>query len=222
MKYILYRIGLPAFFCIIIVCCQGQSSGAVNNVHTSPKDSIHIMNAGRIVFANTCQACHGNKAFPQAPSLEMLMAVQPRVILITLNSGKMRQQAKALSEKQREAVAQYASHKLIRETFMPKEAYTKFIFSGGNKLYDCSGWGANLTATNFRSAAQAGISRDNIDLNQLSFGMSAGFIQSNLDESTFYDNNPGFDPVVFGSIQKSPRFSIIFVGLHSKESVGLC
>lgn len=51
-------------------------------------------------------------------------------------------------------------------------------------------------------------SRDNVDLNQLSFGMSAGFIQSNLDESTFYDNNPDFDPVVFGSIQKSTYFNV--------------
>ena len=51
-------------------------------------------------------------------------------------------------------------------------------------------------------------SRDNVDLNQLSFGMSAGFIQSNLDESTFYDNNPGFDPVIFGSIQKSTYFNV--------------
>jgi type IX secretion system PorP/SprF family membrane protein len=51
-------------------------------------------------------------------------------------------------------------------------------------------------------------SRDNIDLNQLSFGMSAGFLQSNLDESTFYDNNPGFDPVIFGSIQKATYFNV--------------
>jgi type IX secretion system PorP/SprF family membrane protein len=51
-------------------------------------------------------------------------------------------------------------------------------------------------------------SRDNVDLNQLSFGMSAGFIQSNLDESTFYDNNPSFDPVIFGSIQRSTYFNV--------------
>lgn len=51
-------------------------------------------------------------------------------------------------------------------------------------------------------------SRDNIDLNQLSFGMSAGFLQSNLDETTFYQNNPGFDPVIFGSIQKSTYFNV--------------
>ena len=51
-------------------------------------------------------------------------------------------------------------------------------------------------------------SRDNVDLNQLSFGMSAGFVQSSLDESTFYDNNPDFDPIVFGQIQKASYFNV--------------
>ena len=53
-------------------------------------------------------------------------------------------------------------------------------------------------------------SRDNVDLNQLSFGMSAGFIQSNLDESTFYDSpgNGSFDPIIFGDIQKSTYFNV--------------
>jgi type IX secretion system PorP/SprF family membrane protein len=51
-------------------------------------------------------------------------------------------------------------------------------------------------------------SRDNVDLNQLSFGMSAGFIQSNLDESTFFDNNPTYDPSVFGSMQKASYFNM--------------
>lgn len=51
-------------------------------------------------------------------------------------------------------------------------------------------------------------SRDNVDLNQLSFGMSAGFVQSNLDESTFYDNYPDFDPIIFGSIQKATYFNV--------------
>jgi type IX secretion system PorP/SprF family membrane protein len=51
-------------------------------------------------------------------------------------------------------------------------------------------------------------SRDNVDLNQLSFGMSAGFVQSNLDESTFYYNNPILDPIVLGSMQKSTYFNV--------------
>jgi len=51
-------------------------------------------------------------------------------------------------------------------------------------------------------------SRDNVDLNQLSFGMSVGFIQSNLDESTFYYNNPAIDPIVLGTMQKSTYFNV--------------
>ena len=49
-------------------------------------------------------------------------------------------------------------------------------------------------------------SRDEIDLNQLSFGMSTGFIQSQLDETTFTD----YDPIVFGQVQKSSYFNVDF------------
>ena len=49
-------------------------------------------------------------------------------------------------------------------------------------------------------------SRDEIDLNQLSFGISAGIIQNQLDESTF----TVFDPIVFGQIQKDSYFNVDF------------
>lgn len=51
-------------------------------------------------------------------------------------------------------------------------------------------------------------SRDKVDLNQLSFGMSAGFVQSNLDETSFYNNNPQLDPVVFGIVQSASYFNV--------------
>lgn len=50
-------------------------------------------------------------------------------------------------------------------------------------------------------------SRDEVDLNQLSFGISAGLVQSQLDETSFR----GFDPIVYGMIiQKDvyPNFDI--------------
>lgn len=47
-------------------------------------------------------------------------------------------------------------------------------------------------------------SRDEIDLNQLSFGVSAGLIQNQLDETKFV----GFDPAVFGQIQKDSYFNV--------------
>lgn len=51
-------------------------------------------------------------------------------------------------------------------------------------------------------------SRDNVDLNQLSFGMSAGFIQSQLDETSFYDNNPALDPAIGGIVQSASYFNM--------------
>lgn len=50
-------------------------------------------------------------------------------------------------------------------------------------------------------------SRDEIDLNQLSFGMSAGFIQSQLDETSFLLSGD-FDPNINGTIvQKDAYFN---------------
>lgn len=52
-------------------------------------------------------------------------------------------------------------------------------------------------------------SRDAVDLNQLSFGINAGFAQSTLDETEFYINNPTYDPAVYGNIvQKASYFNV--------------
>lgn len=48
-------------------------------------------------------------------------------------------------------------------------------------------------------------SRDELDLNQLSFGISAGLIQNQLDETAFGGT---FDPIVFGSIQNDSYFNM--------------
>lgn len=47
-------------------------------------------------------------------------------------------------------------------------------------------------------------SRDEIDLNQLSFGISAGVIQNQLDETAFKI----FDPIINGDIQKDSYFNV--------------
>ncbi len=47
-------------------------------------------------------------------------------------------------------------------------------------------------------------SRSDVDLNQLSFGMSAGLVQSELDETEF----PDYDPVIGGIVQKDSYFNV--------------
>jgi type IX secretion system PorP/SprF family membrane protein len=49
-------------------------------------------------------------------------------------------------------------------------------------------------------------SRSDVDLNQLSFGLSAGIVQSRLDETNF--DLSDFDPVIAGILQSSSYFNI--------------
>lgn len=51
-------------------------------------------------------------------------------------------------------------------------------------------------------------SRDAVDLNQFSFGMTAGFFQSVLDETTFQ----GFDPIVYGGMQQKASYFNVDIG----------
>ena len=51
-------------------------------------------------------------------------------------------------------------------------------------------------------------SRNVIDLNMLSFGLSAGFIQYKLDETSFLSE--GFDPIIAGVEQSATNFNIDF------------
>lgn len=51
-------------------------------------------------------------------------------------------------------------------------------------------------------------SRSNLDLNQLSFGLSVGVIQSELDESSFDPTD--FDPIIAGIKQSSAYYNIDF------------
>src|SRR3954471_6639265 len=95
--------------CIMVSACKnGNTNTTANKVDTA---AIRAM--GKQVLTTNCQACHGNPAYPKAPSVEALSAMEPRVILNALNYGKMRQQAIKLTEEQREAVAQYVTNKML-------------------------------------------------------------------------------------------------------------
>jgi type IX secretion system PorP/SprF family membrane protein len=52
-------------------------------------------------------------------------------------------------------------------------------------------------------------SRDEVDLNQLSFGLSGGFTQASLDETKFLQ--PGeYDPIIGGIVQRDSYFNVDF------------
>ena len=119
------------------------------------------------------------------------------------------------------SMAGAASHNQLRLTarqqwFDQDEAPNLQTLSFNARLGERSGVGAIVFNDKNGYHSQAGgyityahhlmFSRSDADLNQLSFGLSAGLIQSRLDETQFDPND--FDPIIAGIIQSSSYFNI--------------
>jgi type IX secretion system PorP/SprF family membrane protein len=76
---------------------------------------------------------------------------------------------------------------------------------GGIVYNDKNGYHSQ-TGAYFTYAHHLMFSRNEIDLNMLSFGLSAGFIQYKLDETEFLAD--GFDPIIAGVEQSATNFNV--------------
>lgn len=76
------------------------------------------------------------------------------------------------------------------------------LFNDKNGYHSQSGFKASF-------AHHLMFSRDEEDLNRLSFGVNIGYSQSLLDETTFYNNFRTYDPIVNGTVvQKANYFNM--------------
>ncbi len=80
---------------------------------------------------------------------------------------------------------------------------------GGILFADKNGYHSQKGAY-FTYAHHILFSRSEVDLNMLSFGLSAGFIQYQLDETTFLNGLPVSDPIISGVVQSETNFNIDF------------
>lgn len=78
---------------------------------------------------------------------------------------------------------------------------------GGIVYADKNGYHSN-TGAYLTYAHHLMFSRNEIDLNMLSFGLSVGFIQYKLDETSFLAD--GFDPLIAGIEQSATNFNVDF------------
>ncbi|KJD35536.1 membrane protein [Tamlana sedimentorum] len=78
---------------------------------------------------------------------------------------------------------------------------------GGIVFADKNGYHSQ-TGAYFTYAHHLMFSRSEVDLNMLSFGLSAGFIQYQLDETSFLFDGP--DPIVSGGVENATNFNIDF------------
>jgi len=119
------------------------------------------------------------------------------------------------------SMAGAASHNQIRLTarqqwFDQEDAPNLQTISFNARMGERSGVGAiffndkngyhSQTGAYLTYAHHIMFSRSDADLNQLSFGLSAGFIESKLDETQFDPSN--FDPIIAGIIQSTSYFNL--------------
>lgn len=71
-----------------------------------------VRELGAATYRDNCAACHDN-AGSHAPSAAGLGTLSPDLVLRALTSGRMQQQAAALSDEQRAAVAQHITNQLL-------------------------------------------------------------------------------------------------------------
>lgn len=101
--------------------------------------------------------------------------------------------------------------------FDQEDAPSLSTLSFNTRVGERSGIGAILFSDRNGYHSQRGVkltyahhimfSRSEIDLNQLSFGISGALVQSQLDETSFLDNQP-FDPIIGGIYQKDSYFNL--------------
>jgi len=149
---------------------EAQTGSVFGAAESLPKE---VLATGEEVFTTTCQLCHNDTSKLGAPSMGVLGQMSPRAIVAALQTGKMKTNAEKLSLIECESVAQWITKKLLKETVIPKEAYTEFSMPNNSSISKwVSGWGGNLESTGFSSAADAGIHPGNVQTLQLKWAFA--------------------------------------------------
>ncbi len=136
---------------------------------------------GFAVFQQHCTACHGNRAYPHAPSPDALRAMSPERIYTALTTGIMKSVGDTLSDQDRRRVAESLSGELLGSS-QSGDASEMHNRCGRNPpLRSLSGpgwngWGNGLANWRFQSASSAGLTAASVGRLELkwAFGYPGG------------------------------------------------
>jgi polyvinyl alcohol dehydrogenase (cytochrome) len=132
---------------------------------------------GQSLFNKDCASCHHhamssaneNQTGRAAPSTETLAQMSPEAIYATLTTGDMVQQAKALSESDKRAIAEFFGGRPLGAAYAGDAKNMTNHCASNPPITDASagssswnGWSADLANTRFQSASAAGISVDEV------------------------------------------------------------
>jgi polyvinyl alcohol dehydrogenase (cytochrome) len=123
---------------------------------------------GIAAFEEHCATCHASPAAgSRAPNRESLRQRTPESILDAMTSGAMLEQAKSLSADQKRQVAEYLAAKPLgasaagEAAAMPNRCPAT-AFADPTKGPSWNGWGVDLGLSRFQTAANAGLTADQV------------------------------------------------------------
>src|SRR3954464_9590557 len=114
--------------------------------------------SGFATFQTQCAQCHGNPNVDRAPSAEALREMTPEKIYAALTTGPMQQQASALNDAQKKALAEFMAGRPIGSAASGAAANMGFQCSTNAPLADpdsrpaWNGWSPDLANTRFQPA----------------------------------------------------------------------
>lgn len=119
---------------------------------------------GAVIYRTQCASCHDNTARTRAPGLAAMRLMSPENILLSLESGRMKEQGALLSPELRRTVAEYLAGKPFGQEKQPSQASlcpsSKTPFAPSKT--DWNGWGADLNNARFQPGDRAGLTADQV------------------------------------------------------------
>ena len=142
--------------CVIAVAAILMMSGAASSSAQTPD--------GAAIFARDCRVCHDGAAESRAPNPDVLRRRSPEAILAALTSGGMRPQGGRLSGLERRAVAEYLTGRSLGgdPTGAATARCTASLPRPTGGAGSWGGWSPSPTNTRFQTAAQAGLTAENV------------------------------------------------------------
>lgn len=99
---------MTVFLRVLALACIAMLPSTAQAQFADPLPA-EVRQLGAATYASNCAACHDN-AGSHAPSTAGLAMLSPDIVLRALTSGRMQQQAAALTDAQRAAVAQHVTN----------------------------------------------------------------------------------------------------------------
>jgi polyvinyl alcohol dehydrogenase (cytochrome) len=115
---------------------------------------------GAALFAKNCASCHNAENDMRAPVPEALHQMSRSSILATLKTGRMRWEAKFLSDAKKNAIADYLA--APASAAMASNAFCARDLDPPPNPPVWSGWGADVRNRRFQSTSAAGLTRQQV------------------------------------------------------------